>query len=55
MNYEQVCLELLAQDNFLQINKKLLANLGLEKAVFIAYLIDKYKYLKIEDISWFVL
>ena len=48
MNYEQVCLELLAQDNFLQINKKLLANLGLEKAVFIAYLIDKYKYLKKE-------
>lgn len=48
MNYERVCLELLAQDNFLQINKKLLANLGLEKAVFIAYLIDKYKYLKKE-------
>lgn len=49
MNYEQICLELLAQDNFLQINKKLLAILGLEKSVFIAYLIDKYKYLKKEN------
>lgn len=49
MNYEQICLEILAQDNFLQINKKLLANLGLEKAIFISYLIDKYKYFKKKD------
>jgi|GEM_PF-5875063 len=46
MNYETFCLELLSQDSFLQINKKLLATLGLEKAVYISLLIDKYKQYK---------
>lgn len=46
MNYETFCLELLSQDAFLQINKKLLATLGLEKAVYISLLIDKYKQYK---------
>lgn len=46
MNYELFCIELLSQDAFLQVNKKLLATLGLEKAVYISLLINNYKYYK---------
>lgn len=49
MNYETFCLNLLSQDSFLQVNKKLLATLGLEKAVYISLLIDKYKQYKEEN------
>lgn len=49
MNYELFCIELLSQDAFLQINKKLLATLGLEKAVYISLLINSYKYYKYKE------
>ena len=49
INHELYCLQALSQDGFLMLNKKLIATLGLEKSVFIAYLIDKYKQLKSEN------
>lgn len=49
INHELYCLQALSQDGFLMLNKKLIAILGLEKSVFIAYLIDKYKQLKNEN------
>ena len=40
----KIALEMFRTDTFLAINKKLIKVLGLEKAVFISNLIDKYKY-----------
>jgi hypothetical protein len=40
----KIALEIFRTDSFLAINKKLIKVLGLEKALFISNLIDKYKY-----------
>ena len=43
-NMIKIALEIFRTDAFLAINKKLIKVLGLEKALFISNLIDKYKY-----------
>mgnify|MGYP000848705681 FL=1 len=41
---KQIYSELLAQGNYLRLSKRLIAVLGLEMAVFMSFLIDKYDY-----------
>ena len=36
--------ELLSQGNYIRLSKRLIANLGLEMAVFLSFLIDKYDF-----------
>jgi len=42
--YDELAIELFRSESFLILNKKLIRVLGLEKALFISNLIDKYKY-----------